>query len=169
MQSTRSMLRGTRLAGTASAGAVALCLLAGGGTAYAYWATTGAGSGAAAAATLQAVTVDAFIAGDSNRTSLVPGGTADVILRTSNPNAFAVQLYSVAASGPVTADAAHAGCTTTGVSFTAPAAPLAPAVTIPAHSSLLVSLPGAASMSTQSPSACQGATFKIPVTVEARR
>ena len=169
MQSTRSMLRGTRLAGTASAGAVALCLLAGGGTAYASWATTGAGSGAAAAATLQAVTVDAFIAGDSNRTSLVPGGTADVILRTSNPNAFAVQLYSVAASGPVTADAAHAGCTTTGVSFTAPAAPLAPAVTIPAHSSLLVSLPGAASMSTQSPSACQGATFKIPVTVEARR
>lgn len=163
------MLRGTRLAGTASAGAVALCLLAGGGTAYAYWATTGAGSGAAPAATLQAVTVDAFIAGDSNRTSLVPGGTADVILRTSNPNGFAVQLYSVAASGPVTADAAHAGCTTTGVSFTGPAAPLAPAVTIPAHSSLLVSLPGAASMSTQSPSACQGATFKIPVTVEARR
>ena len=169
MQSTRSMLRGTRLAGSATAAAAALCLLAGGGTAYAYWATTGAGSGAAAAATLQAVTVDAFIAGDSNRTSLVPGGTADVILRTSNPNAFAVQLYSVAASGPVTADAAHAGCTTTGVSFTAPAAPLAPAVTIPAHSSLLVSLPGAASMSTQSPSACQGATFKIPVTVEARR
>jgi hypothetical protein len=163
------MLRGTRLAGTASAGAVALCLLAGGGTAYAYWATTGAGSGAAAAGTMQAVTVDAFIAGDSNRTSLVPGGTADVILRTSNPNAFAVQLYSVAASGPVTADAAHAGCITTGVSFTAPAAPLAPAVTIPAHSSLLVSLPGTASMSTQSLSACQGATFKIPVTVEARR
>ena len=99
MQPRRSMLRGTRVAGTASAAAVALCLLAGGGTAYAYWATTGAGSGAAAAATMQAVTVDAFVAGDSNRTSLVPGGSADVVLRTSNPNAFAVQLYSVASSG----------------------------------------------------------------------
>lgn len=169
MQSTRSRLRGTRVAGTASAATAALCLLAGGGTAYAYWATTGAGSGAAAAATMHAVTVDAFVAGDSNRTSLVPGGTADVILRTSNPNAFAVRLYSVASNGAVTADAGHAGCTTTGVSFTAPTAPLAPAVTIPANSSLLVTLPGAASMSAQSQSACQGATFKIPVTVEARR
>jgi len=169
MQSTRSMLRGTRIAGTASAAAAALCLLAGGGTAYAYWATAGAGSGAAAAATMKAVTVDAFVAGDSNRTSLVPGGTADVILRTSNPNAFAVQLYSVASTGAATADTAHAGCTTTGVSFTAPAAPLAPAIIIPANSSLLVTLPGAASMSTDSQSACQGATFKVPVTVEARR
>ncbi|GAA2138230.1 hypothetical protein [Arthrobacter humicola] len=169
MQSTRSMLRGTRVAGTASAATAALCLLAGGGTAYAYWATTGTGSGAAAAAPMQTVAVDAFVAGDSNRTSLVPGGSADVILRASNPNAFAVQLYSVASSGAITADAAHSGCTTTGVSFTAPAAPLAPAVTIPANSSLLVTLPGAAGMSAQSQSACQGATFKIPVTVEARR
>jgi hypothetical protein len=169
MQSARSMLRGTRVAGTASAATAALLLLAGGGTAYAYWATTGAGSGTAAAAAMQAVIVDALVAGDANRTSLAPGGTADVILRTSNPNAFAVQLYSVSSNGAVSADAAHAGCTTTGVSFTAPAAPLAPAVTIPAHSSLLVTLPGAASMSAQSQSACQGATFKVPVTVEARR
>ncbi len=169
MRSTPSMLRGTRVAGTASAATVALCLLAGGGTAYAYWTTTGAGSGAAAAAAMQTVTVDAFVAGDSNRTRLVPGGSADVILRTSNPNAFAVQLYSVASNGAVTADSAHSGCTTTGVSFTALAAPLTPAVTIPAHSSLLVTLPGAASMSDQSQSACQGATFKVPVTVEARR
>lgn len=168
MKSTRSMLRGTRVAGTASAATAALCLLAGGGTAYAYWATTGTGSGSAAAGTMQ-VSVDALVAGDSNRSSLVPGGTADVILRASNPNAFPVTLYSVAASGAAAADAAHAGCITTGVSFKGPAAPLAPAVTIPAKSSVLVALPGTASMSTQSQSACQGATFKIPVTVEARR
>ncbi|WP_160663335.1 hypothetical protein [Pseudarthrobacter sp. ATCC 49987] len=168
MRSTRSLVQGTKLAGTASAGAVALCLLAGGGTAYAYWASTGSGIGAAAAGTMQ-ISVDASVAGDSNSTSMVPGGTADVILRTSNPNAFAVTLYSVAASAAATADAAHAGCTTTGVSFTAPATPLAPAVTIPAKSSVFVTLPGAASMSAQSQSACQGATFKIPVKVEARR
>lgn len=169
MQFTRSIVRGTRLAGTASASAVALCLLAGGGTAYAYWASTGTGTGAAAAGTMQTVSVDALVAGDSNGTSLAPGGTADVILRTSNTNPFAVTLYSVAAGGPVTADAAHAGCLTTGVSFRAPAAPFAPAVTIPAKSSVFVTLPAAASMSTLSQSACQGATFKIPVTVEARR
>lgn len=169
MRSTRSVAHGTKLAGTASAGAVALCLLAGGGTAYAYWASTGSGTGAAAAAAMQTVTVDALVAGDSNSTSLVPGGTADVVLRASNPNGFAVQLYAVAASGAVTADAAHPGCTTTGVSFTAPATPPTPAVTIPANSSRLVTLPGAASMSVLSQAACQGATFKIPVTVEARR
>lgn len=169
MRSTRSLVHGTKLAGTASAGAVALCLLAGGGTAYAYWASTGAGSGSAAAAAMRTITVDALVEGDANGTSLVPGGTADVILRTSNPNGFAVQLYSVAASGAVTTDAAHAGCTTTGVSFTAPAAPLTPAVTVPANSSVFVTLPGAASMSVLSQSACQGATFRIPVTVEARR
>lgn len=169
MKSTRSILNGARLAGTASAAAAALCLLAGAGTAYAYWATTGSGSGVAAAATMQPVTVDALVAGESNRTGLAPGGTADVVLRTSNPNAYAVRLYSVAGNGVVTADPDHPGCTTTGVSFTAPAAPLAPAVTIPAKSSLLVTLPGAASMSTQSQSACQGATFFVPVTVEARR
>ena len=169
MQLRRSIVRGTRLAGSASAAAVALCLLGGAGTAYAYWASTGAGTGAAAAATMQAVTADALVPGGSNRTSLAPGGTADVVLRASNPNAFAVTLHSVAAGGAATADAAHAGCVTTGVSFTAPAAPLAPAVTIPAKSSVVVTLPGAASMSTQSQSACQGATFEIPVTVEARR
>lgn len=157
-----------RLARTAAA-TVALCLLGGAGSAYAYWATTGAGSGAATNGTMQTVTVDALVPGDTLQTSLVPGGTADVILRASNPNPHPVTIYGVSGNGPVTADAAHSGCTTTGVTFTPPAVPLAPTVTIPANSSILLTLQGAAKMDATSLSACQGAQFGVPVTLEVRK
>ncbi len=77
---------------------------------------------------MQTVTVDALVAGDTPATTLVPGGSADVIVRASNPNAFAVQVYSFTANGTATADASHPLCTTTGVTFNAPAAPLTPTV-----------------------------------------
>ncbi|MDR6988383.1 hypothetical protein J2Y66_002887 [Paenarthrobacter nitroguajacolicus] len=157
-----------RLARTAAA-TVALCILGGAGSAYAYWAAAGTGSGSATNGTMQTVTVDALVPGDTLQTSLFPGGTADVLLRASNPNPHAVTIYGFAANGPVTADAAHAGCTTTGVTFTPPAAPLTPPVVIPANSSMLLTLSGAASMSAASLSACQGAQFTVPVTLEVRK
>ncbi|ABM07004.1 hypothetical protein [Paenarthrobacter aurescens] len=157
-----------RLARTAAA-TVALCILGGAGSAYAYWSTTGIGSGSATNGTMQAVTVDALIPGDTLQTSLVPGGTADVILRATNLNAHAVTIYGIAASGPVTADSGHPGCTTTGVTFTPPAAPLTPAVIIQPNTSIQLTLGNAASMSAASVSACQGAQFKVPVTLEVRK
>lgn len=157
-----------RLARTAAA-TVALCILGGAGSAYAYWFTAGIGSGSATNGTMQAVTVDALVPGDTLQTSLVPGGTADVILRASNPNPHAVTIYGIAANGPVTADAAHPGCTPTGVTFTPPPAPLTPPVTIPANSSIQLTLSNAASMSAASLSACQGAKFDVPVTLEVRK
>ncbi|HET9330427.1 MAG TPA: hypothetical protein VFO23_07880, partial [Steroidobacteraceae bacterium] len=60
------------------------------GGALAYWHRDGAGSGSATAGTAQAVTVVAFVGGDTPNSSLQPGGTADVILRLSNPNSYAV-------------------------------------------------------------------------------
>lgn len=160
--------RSGRIARTTAA-TVALCILGGAGTAYAYWATTGIGNGSATNGTMQTVTVDALIPGDTLQTSLVPGGSADVVLRATNPNSHAVTVYGIAANGAVTADAAHSGCTTTGVTFTPPAAPLAPTVTIQANTSILLTLEGAASMSAASLSACQGAQFNVPVTLEVRK
>ncbi|MDP9935487.1 hypothetical protein J2T11_001841 [Paenarthrobacter nicotinovorans] len=157
-----------RLARTAAA-TVALCVLGGVGTAYAYWTAAGVGSGSSTNGTMQNVTVDALVTGDTLQTSLVPGGVADVLVRTSNPNPHAVTIYGFAANGAAVADASHAGCTTTGVSFTPPAAPLNPPIIIPANTSVLVTLQGAASMSTTSMSACQGAQFAIPVTLEVRK
>jgi len=137
-----------------------------GGVAYAFIAGSGSGNGSASAGTLQTVTVAAFVGGDAPSSKLYPGGPAtDVFLRVNNPNAFSVQVFSVAANGSITADAGHSGCTTTGVTFTPP---VNPSITVPAGSSL-VHLPGAASMSTASVSACQGATFSIPVTLTVHR
>ncbi len=160
--------RSGRIARTTAA-TVALCILGGAGTAYAYWTTTGIGNGSATNGTMQTVTVDALVAGDTLQTSLVPGGTADVVLRATNPNAHAVTIYGFAANGAVTADAGHSSCTTTGVTFTPPPAPLAQPVIIQANTSILLTLEGAASMSAASLSACQGAQFKVPVTLEVRK
>lgn len=158
-----------RLAAKTAAATVALCVLTGAGGAYAYWATVGAGSGSATDGTMATVTVDALVAGDTLQTTLVPGGTADVAVRASNPNDYAVQVYAISGNGAATADAGHPACLTTGVTFVAPASPLAPAISIPAQSSVLITLPGAAAMSLASSSGCQGATFSLPVTLEARK
>lgn len=154
-----------RLARTAAA-TTALCLLGGVGSAYAYWTAAGLGSGSATNGTMQTVTVDALVPGGSPQTSLVPGGSADVVLRITNPNPHGVAVHSVTANGPITADGAHPGCAPTGVTFT-PAQMTSTAIA--ANTSVLLTLPGAASMSTASPSACQGAQFTIPVTLEVRK
>lgn len=143
--------------------------LVGGGSAAAYWTAPGSGASTGASGAMSTVTVAAFIGGDTPSSKLVPGSTADVILRVNNPNSVPVQLISVTANGTATADAAHPGCTTTGVTFTAPPSPLAPSVTVPASSSRLVHLAGAAAMDSTSQSACQGATFHLPITLTARQ
>lgn len=169
MKAMRWVKAGPLAAAKAALTAILLTLVLGVGTAYAYWNTVGIGSGSAANGTMQTVTVDALVAGDSPSTTLVPGGSADVIVRASNPNAFAVQVYSFTANGSATADASHPTCTTTGVTFNAPAAPLTPTVSIPANSSVLITLPGAATMSAASQSSCQGAVFHLPVTMAVRK
>ncbi len=146
-----------------------LSLAIGAGTAYAYWASDGAGSGSASAGNMQTVTVDALVPGDNPASTLIPGGTADVVLRVTNPNPYSVQVYSVTNNGTATADNAHLSCTTTGVTFAGTPSPLSPAVSIAANSSTLVTLPGAASMDATSQSACQGATFHLPVTLAVRK
>ncbi|MDQ0632510.1 hypothetical protein QFZ40_000419 [Arthrobacter pascens] len=159
----------SRSRGIRAAALTGLLITAGAGSAYAYWTSVGSGSGSAVAGTMQAVTVDALAAGDNPKTALYPGGSADVVLRLTNPNPYSVQVYSVTANGAAAADSAHPGCTTTGVRFTGPAAPLTPATYVAANSSALITLPGAAAMDTTSLAACQGATFSIPVTAEVRK
>ncbi|MCO4238047.1 hypothetical protein [Pseudarthrobacter raffinosi] len=160
-----------RLAAKTAAATVTLCLATGVGGAYAYWATVGAGSGAATNGTMATVTVEALVAGDSPQNTLAPGGTADVAVRAHNPNGYAVRVYAIRGDGAATAVGDPTGCpaTGTGVTFVDPAAPLAPTVSIPANSSVLITLQGAAAMSTASLSGCQGATFSLPVTLEARK
>jgi len=147
---------------------VAMFLIVG-GAAYASFSAGGTGSGSAPTGTMQAVTISAFTGGDQPTSTLIPGGTADVIVRVTNPNPAPVQVFSVTSNGSITADSGHSACTTTGVTFTAPSSPLSPAVQVSASSTSLFHLVGAASMDLTSVSACQGATFEIPVTLTARQ
>ena len=154
---------------TAFVGAiVALILGLGAGAAFAFFTSHASGTGSGSTGTLQPVTVVALAGGDSPNSSLLPGGpAADVILRVSNPNSYAVTLISVAGGpGSITADAGHPLCTTTGVSFSNQSALN---VNLVANTTTLVHLPGAATMSTSSSNGCQGATFSIPVTITVQK
>ena len=139
---------------------VALILGLSAGAAFAYFTSHGNGHGSSSTGTLQAVTVAASTG--TPGTPLIPGHGGDVILKVNNPNSVAVTLISVAGNGPITADAGHSSCTTTGVSFTNQ---IGLSINIPGGGTTNVDLSGAASMSTPSSNGCQGANFSIPVSI----
>ena len=141
---------------------VAMVAVMGVGAAYAYFSSAGTGSGSASTGTLQQVTLVAVTG--TPQTHLQPGGTGDVLLSVTNPNASPVQLVSVTGGGALSVRGGTS-CTAAnaGVAFHDQSGL---AVTIPAHaSSVPVTLANAASMAYASASGCQGATFLIPVTI----
>jgi hypothetical protein len=140
-----------------------VCLLLGtlSGTAGAYWNTHGFGSASASTGTMAAVSVIAFTGGDAPSSSLLPGGSSDVVLRINNTNSYAVTLAAISLNGPISATGGIGTCSIPGVSANFPSSP---SITVPAGSTL-IHLSGAAAMSAGSPSGCQGATFGIPVIV----
>jgi hypothetical protein len=136
---------------------------------YAAWTTNGGGSGYAKAGTAEALTTVDVSA--STTATLYPGGPAgDVLIKVSNPNPYPVKVTGVALNGSnadIAADAGHASCTPTGVSFTNQTGLT---ISVPAKSGgtngeTQATLSGAASMSNASVNGCQGATFTIPVTI----
>ncbi len=131
---------------------------------WSYFTATGSGRRSVSVGAMQPVTVVAIAGGDKPSASLLPGGTADVVLDVKNPNPYTVTLVSVVGSlsGTVSADPGHSGCTPTGVTFTNQTSLSVP---IAQSATTRIDLPGASSMSTASPSGCQGATFSIPVTI----
>jgi hypothetical protein len=145
----------------------AVGVLAVGGAAWAYFTTSGSGTGHGSTGTMSTVTLN--VTAGTASTPLYPGGTGDVSLEVNNPNAYAVTLVSVAlkTGGTITADAGHLGCTTTGVTF---ATQTGLSTTIPSGASAdRIDLAGAVSMNSSSLSACQGATFSIPVTITVQK
>ena len=141
-------------------GAVALMGMLIVGFVYAAWTTNGSGSGYAKAGSAQALdTVDVSA---STSGSLYPGTSGNVTIRINNPNPFPVRVTAVTGNGPITPDSGHAGCTSTGVSFTDQTGLT---IDVAANSATTSTLSGAASMSNAFEDACQGATFTIPVSL----
>ena len=143
-------------------GLVALMLFSAAGAVLAYWTAVGTGTVTASAGTLQPVTVVPLVGG-SPESTLVPGGpAADVVVKIDNQNPFDVILVAVGPHGTITASN---GCGPTGVSL---AAPTNLPMTVPPGISVS-HLAGAATMDRTSASACQGASFSIPVTITVHR
>lgn len=95
---------------------------------------------------------------------LYPGGSGDVSFRVTNSNAFAVTITGVAANGVVTSSDPR--CITTGVTFITTTGLMQ---RVGAGATVTFTLAGKAVMSNASPNSCQGASFRIPVTLTATR
>jgi hypothetical protein len=141
-------------------GAVTLLVLGVVGLVYAAWTATGTGEGYAKATEAQDLTtVDVSATAPAE---LYPGGQGDVVVRISNPNPYPVNVTAIDGNGAITADSGHAGCVTTGVTYTDQVTD----IDVPANGTADATLNNAASMSNASDDGCQGATFTIPVSLE---
>ena len=135
------------------------------GVAFAYVTRSGGGSGSAATATTQPLVVSPGTAAHD----LYPGGTSAVTISVTNPNpgpvnANSLVLDTTQGNGGFAVDAGHAPCGVGSLTFinqTGGGAGLA----VPSGGPWPYSVAGSLKMSTDAPSACQGATFTVYVKV----
>jgi hypothetical protein len=141
--------------------AAAAAVLVNAGAAWAYWTLNGGGTGVAVAGTA----VELELTGKSDGSvPLYPGGTSPLTVTVTNQNDFPVKVTSIApGDGAVTADSAHreAGCRTTGVVVAQDV--LTVSWEVSKNTIGVFTVPDGLRMTNSSDSACQGATFTIPV------
>ena len=133
------------------------------GSAYGYWVVAGTGSTETAAATMDAPAPAATVGEPA--AALYPGGDGALVLEVHNTNGFAVVVASLAA-GAEAATADPAACAAF-VSVNAAAVP--PTTAIEPDATVTITVPGAVHLDAAVPSACQGATFTIPLLVTVQR
>lgn len=131
------------------------------GVAVAQWIASGSGSGYAKATTAQALTTSTA----ATTAELYPGKTGgSLYLVVNNPNPFNITITAVHPNGTISPDAGHASCVTTGVSFTDQTG-LSQVVPATANATFTV---GGVAMDNTSDNGCQGATFTVPVSIDAQ-
>ncbi|MDO5753420.1 hypothetical protein [Arthrobacter sp.] len=142
--------------------------------ALAYFTSGGAGTGTTASGTLQSLIILPATTGTPT-VPLQPGARGDLILQVTNPNTYAVTLVRVSQGGPVSVQGG-VECTsdpgwpsTLGNSGVSIPATITLNISLPGGSSQVLHLPAASAMGTSSAADCQGASFNIPVTVEAQQ
>ena len=157
MRKGRLDRRGKMILGVAAATAV----LANAGAAWAYWALQGDGDAVAVAG--RAVELKLQGRSDDSK-QLFPGGTSNLTVTVTNQNDFPVKITSLSpGSGTVTADAQHRseGCRNTGVVVVQ--AVIDVSWQVPKNTIGVFTVANGLKMTNSSDSACQGATFTIPV------
>jgi len=132
---------------------------------FAYFQPTGQGDGAGTVGTLAPVIITTATA--TPATALLPGGSADLSFRVSNPNHVAVQLTDVIAIGALTFSSDGCTLSNASVSFSDQAGL---SIEIPADASnYLVEIPSALSMGVDSASSCQASSIGVPIRITVRR
>jgi hypothetical protein len=140
---------------------VALVLGCACGDAWAYFTSSGSGSAAASVGAAQAVTV--LSATGTPSSTLSPGHSADLTLTVTNPNTVTVTLVRIAQNGAPTVVDGGSTCTASSSGVQVPAQG---DLDIPLpHGTDVVHVPAGATMTLTSANGCQGASFRIPVTI----
>ncbi len=139
-----------------------LTITVAGGLTLGNWAVSGSGNAYAKASTASALTLSDASAATSAQ--LYPGGSGDVKVRVTNPNAFGVTITAVSGNGLITSDKGLLCDASTGVSFTNQSNL---SLGLAAGATTTFTLTGAASMTNASDNSCQGAVFTVPVSVAA--
>ena len=141
--------------------AAATAVLANAGAAWAYWTLQGDGN----AVSVAGRAVELKLQGHSDDSKhLFPGGTTNLSVTVTNQNDFAVKITSLSrGSGTVTADPQHrsGGCRDTGVAVVQ--AVIDVSWQVPKNTIGVFTVPDGLKMNNNSDSACQGATFTIPI------
>lgn len=150
---------GSRLAVTT---AVATAAVVAGATAFAWWTTSGSATGSATTGTVVSLTTTAATPSGS---TLVPGGSAPLVLTVTNPNPMPVVVTSVQLDGTraVTASGATGACVLPPLGVAA-----STSLTLAPGSTTTVTVPAAVTLGASAASGCQGAAFTIPVTLSGR-
>jgi hypothetical protein len=129
------------------------------GTAYAYWGSTGTGSGTAGAA----ASSSNVVTGTATASGLTPvgaGATVNASAIYTNTGTASATVISVAQGGTITDN--MTGCPGSSITFNTTTTSKAVAAGSTSSADVLAN---AVTMSSTAPSACQGATFTIPLTL----
>ncbi|MCO8272314.1 hypothetical protein M1L60_17105 [Actinoplanes sp. TRM 88003] len=146
--------------------AAALAIVVNAGAAWSYWQITG--SEVAQATDGAPVELSLRARSDLN-VALRAGATGNLVVTVTNDNSFPIKITSVTANGTVVADPEHekAGCRATGVKLSR--SKYSVLWEVGNNSIGAFNVPGALTMRSDSPKACQGATFTVPVRVSGVR
>jgi hypothetical protein len=133
----------------------------GGGGALAFFSGQGSGSGSAAVAS---ASEGLIIAPGSPTAGLYPGGSGDVAVAISNPNAVPVHVGSLFLGG-WSVDEGHEDCADPDLRATTPQTNAGLGWKIPPGQTVAVDLADAVAMGPEAGDACQGASFTVELQV----
>jgi hypothetical protein len=132
---------------------------------FAWMTSTGRASASVAHRTLQPIAIESVTPHEATSQLLIPGGPpVDASVRINNPNTIPVRVRVIQQSGVALVDAEHAACDPAVILLNVSEQEL---ITIPPQTTVSILLPASIRLSVDASIACMGASFTIPVDVEA--